>query len=311
MGNDTDQRAEARRQWNWFKVVARSAILFGLLITVTSALVTGCSERLFFYPDRGEFETPDNAEDVYFENADGLTLHGWWIPPRGATPGERVPAVLHTHGNAFNIARHIELCEFLSNAGIGVFLFDYRSYGRSERGKLNRESVVADADAALDTLLARDDVDPDRVGMYGLSLGGAVALTLSPDRPELKAVAAVAPFSSWQDVASDHVPWIASLLIHDGTDPIEKIVDLGDRPLLLVHGEADSVVRPYHTERIEAAAREAGIDVERKTFPDLTHVDPAVVANGRAVITEFFVEHLGVEQPSLPATGAGSPTPTE
>lgn len=230
----------------------------------------GCSERLFFYPHRSAFVTPPGIEDVTFTNGEGHTLHGWFIPPEGNPPGSW-PAVLHVHGNAGNLTHHVAFCKWLTEHGYAVMLFDYRSYGRSDKGSLSRDGVLADAHAALDTLLERPDIDRSRVALFGFSLGGATATRLMAERTEPVAIVAGAPFSSWQVVAGDYAPGISRIMVRTGGDPQDAITKIGQRPVLLVHGDADGIVRPYHTERLLAAAESAGVPVRRELFAGLDH----------------------------------------
>lgn len=261
------------------------AVVLG--VSVISAGSFGWAERLFYYPSRAEFVTPDGAEDVWFTNADGLKLHGWFIPPEGNPEGPW-PVVLHVHGNAHNLIDHVGFCDWLTEHGYAVMLFDYRQYGRSEHGPLDRDAVLRDANAALDAVLARDDIDPDRLVVFGFSLGGATSIRLMSQRDEPLALVAAAPFSGWQRVAGDYVPGISKLLIRSGGDPEEAIAQVGDRPVLLLHGTSDGIVKPYHTQRLLDAAMAAGVPAQRVTFNGLDHnsllLDPQV----RATIVAFL-----------------------
>ncbi len=278
-----DQPKRVRRLRRWLYAAALAVVGF---IAVS---FNGCAERLFFYPSRSAFETPEGTEDVWFTNAQGLKLHGWFIPPEGEPDGPW-PAVLHVHGNAGNMTDHVQFCEWLTEHGYAVMLFDYRSYGKSDRGPLNRDAVLTDANAALDTLLARGDIDPSRVAVYGFSLGGATATRLVGERAEPVALVAGAPFSGWQRVSGDYVPLLTKALIRDRGNPEEAIARIGDRPVLLLHGTSDGIVRPYHTERLLEAATNAGVNTRRETYEGLDHngllVDDAV----RSEILRFLTD---------------------
>lgn len=268
-------------------------VLAALAAIYISADITGCAERLFFYPSRSAFETPSGYEDVTFENDEGLKLHGWFLRAADAEPSEVRPVVVHCHGNAFNIGRHSEFVDFLPEAGVHVLIFDYRGYGRSDRGELRRDGLVSDALAALDYMRSRPDVDPDRVGLYGLSLGGTVALAAAAEDERVAAVCSVATFSTWRDVAGDFAPGVGPSLITDGRDAVDSVKFLGDRPLLLLHGEDDSIVGHRHVELIEASAADAGVDVRRRSFPGIGHVDWVEDSpEMRGEIVDFFRAQL-------------------
>lgn len=254
--------------------------------------LTGCAERLFFWPLRTEFEDPAGVENVTFETADGLTLHGWFLAPTdGSAPPW--PAALHVHGNAGNLSHHLEFSEFLPSHGVAALMFDYRSYGRSARGRLRRQTALRDAHAALDYLLAREDVDASRVGVYGVSLGGAVGISLMASRGEARSMVSLAAFSDWRGIASEKLPGLGYVLIRPGQSPMEDIARFGDRPLLIVHGTGDLIVPVSHGETLERAARSAGVPVETRYVPGGSH--NAILREDEAcggVIGAFFERTL-------------------
>lgn len=289
-------RKHARRRARWWVRVARVLGVFAVLIG--GLKVTGLGERLFYYPVRGEYEAPPWAEDVWFES-DGRRLHGWFYPARGAAkaPGDAArpaPTIVHCHGNAFNISRHKDFVEFLPSRGFNVLIFDYRTYGKSEKGPLRREGLVTDARAAIDYAVSREDVDPDRIGVYGLSLGGTIGLAAAAEDERVDAVVAVATFSTWKSVAGDYLPILGPWLVSSGRDAVDSAAALGDRPLLLLHGTSDSIVDHRHGPIIHTAAQAAGVDATLRSFEGAGHVD-WVDTNPemRDAIGAFFREHLG------------------
>lgn len=296
-------RRRARRRSTRRRRLTRLMMIFAVLIgVITVTKLTGAGERLFYWPSRSAFETPTGVEDVTF-TSDGLTLHGWFYPAVGVPPGETAPTIVHCHGNAFNISRHSVFVDFLPREGFNVLIFDYRCYGRSDRGPLNREGLIDDAEAAIDYVMTRPDVDPSRVGVYGLSLGGTIGLAAAADDPRVKAVCSVSTFSTWKSVAGDHVPLLGPFLTRPGRDAIDSVAGLGDRPLLILHGKADEIVPYRHAPIIEAAAKAAGVRVTLKGYAGVGHVnwiddEPAVCE----AIKVFFTEHLGRDPATNPAT---------
>ena len=251
-------------------------------------------ERFVYFPTRESFDTPAGFEDVTFRNDSGHTLHAWFLPARGAQPGETRPAVLHAHGNAGNVSLHSGFSSFLTNRGLHVLVFDYRGYGRSHDAPINRRALLEDTQAALAYLRTRSDVDPDRIGLYGVSLGGVPALNTAALDDRVPAVATLSAFSSWKGVANDHAPVVGPLLIRAGLDPIDAVRQLGHRPVLLVHGDADAIVPYHHMARLETAAREAGVPVMTHTAHDADHNDLIFTHPAASeALADFFVEHLG------------------
>jgi uncharacterized protein len=118
-------------------------------------------------------------EDVKFTTSDGLELEGWYIPSRNGA------AVIAFHGRQ-GPQRHARM---LAEHGYGVLLFDRRGEGRSE-GEPNAWGWggYRDVEAAIEFLQRRPDVDPDRIGGIGLSVGGEMMIETATRTDELKAV---------------------------------------------------------------------------------------------------------------------------
>jgi pimeloyl-ACP methyl ester carboxylesterase len=292
-------RAAGRRVAAW----AAFLVAAGLILRMT-----GCVERLFYYPQAGPTPVPagfPGAEVVRFESADGTGLVGWFLPAGpGTTPaGGRAATVLHLHGNAGNITSHLWFSEYLPAAGFNLFIFDYRGYGESGGTARRRDDLIADGHAALDVVLARDDIDPARVGMFAQSLGGAIGLNVMAEREEIAAGVVVSPFTGWREIAADSVraPWrdtpgpiarlIAGSLVGDARRPIDAIARI-DRPVLVIHGEEDSIV-PVRHGRLVA---EAGSATEFVTVPGADHNDLREQgADFEKAVIEFLGRHLQAE----------------
>jgi dienelactone hydrolase len=118
-------------------------------------------------------------EDVTFTTADGLELEGWYIPSRNGAAVIAFPGRNGPQQKARMLARH----------GYGVLLFDRRGEGKSE-GEPNAWGWGGDADvkAAIAYLQQRPDVDPDRIGGIGLSVGGEMMIETAAETDELAAV---------------------------------------------------------------------------------------------------------------------------
>jgi hypothetical protein len=119
------------------------------------------------------------SEDVKFTTSDGLELEGWYIPSRNGAAVISFPGRSGPQRHARMLARH----------GYGVLLFDRRGEGRSE-GEPNAWGWggYRDVEAAIEFLQRRPDVDPDRIGGIGLSVGGEMLIETAAKTDELKAV---------------------------------------------------------------------------------------------------------------------------
>jgi hypothetical protein len=118
-------------------------------------------------------------DDVTFTTSDGLELAGWYIPSRNGAAVIAFPGRKGPQPHARMLARH----------GYGVLLFDRRGEGKSQ-GDPNTLGWAGDRDleAALAFLGRRPDVDPDRIGGLGLSVGGEMLLQAAAESHELRAV---------------------------------------------------------------------------------------------------------------------------
>jgi hypothetical protein len=119
------------------------------------------------------------SEDVTFETADGLELHGWYVPSRNGAAVISFPGRNGPQKPARVLARH----------GYGVLLFDRRGEGESD-GDPNAWGWGGEADikAAIAYLRTRPDVDPDRIGGLGLSVGGEMMIEAAAETDALKAI---------------------------------------------------------------------------------------------------------------------------
>jgi uncharacterized protein len=208
--------------------------------------------------------------------------------------------VLHCHGNAGNVESHLVFSEFLAEPfgqreGASVFVFDYRGYWRSDAAQwLTRDKLMADTRAAYRYVCGRADVDAGRVGVLGVSLGGAFALRLAAEEPEIRAVCTLAAFSSFASVAGDHVPILGPMLIGDGLKPATSAGELGPgRPYLIVHGTADGIVRMRHAALLEAAATRGGARVQRVMIEGARHNDIADMPAMGDAVRALFENELG------------------
>ena len=118
------------------------------------------------------------AEYQNYLHRDGTQLH-LFLVKQPAEKSRKVPTLLYLHGNAGNIGhRLLNVQGLYSSIGCNVALLEYRGYGRSE-GTPSEEGLCMDAQAALDFLLTRNDINTEKIVVFGRSLGGAVAIDLA------------------------------------------------------------------------------------------------------------------------------------
>ena len=237
-----------------------------LLIGLLSAGLLGCN-GMFFFPYRAQALSPEQLglkyEDVDFPANDGTRLHAWFLPASGTALG----TILFLHGNAENISTHIMSVRWLPAQGFNVFLLDYRGYGASE-GEPSVEGAQEDVNAALRTLLSRRDVNPDRIVVFGQSLGGSIAVynvAHSPYRRHVRALVVESAFASYRAIAREKLAafWLTwplqyplSWTVSDEYSPSKAVAGISPIPFLIIHGDRDPIVPLHHGQRLYELARE-------------------------------------------------------
>lgn len=268
----------------------RRVILACLLLTT----LTGCT-GLFFQPMKKLVRTPADIgltyEDVSFRSKDGVSLHGWFLRAR-----EPKGTVLFLHGNAQNISTHIGSVFWLPEQGYNVFLPDYRGYGRSD-GVPTLDGVQRDIDAAMRHLLSRPDVDPERIVLFGQSLGGALAVFYAargPERQHFRGVIIDSAFSGYRDIAREKLDilwwtrwlkWPAGFTVDDDFSPIRVVADIGPVPKLFMVGGRDAVVPAHHGKRLFDAAQ---APKAMWTFPDADHIAALAKPEARERLVQWM-----------------------
>ena len=211
------------------------------------------ADRLVYFPVRAhDGGTPASiglaSEDVHPEASDGVRLHGWWVP--APAPGL---AVLLLHGNAGNISHRLDKLALLHGLGASVLLLDYRGYGASE-GAPDEAGLYRDAEAAWAWLRARGQ-PPERIVLFGESLGGTVATDLAAHHRVGGLVLDSTP-SSIIGVAKHHYPLVpVGLFLAARYDALARIGRV-HAPVLVLHSPDDEIVPFAMAEALYAAAPE-------------------------------------------------------
>jgi hypothetical protein len=199
-----------------------------------------------------------NYIDVTLVTSDDLKLYGWYVP---STNGAAVILVHAYNGNRTGMIYHAEL---LAKYGYGSLLFDTRTQGESE-GELYALGWEDDLDieAALDYLLKRPEIDPERIGVLGLSAGAKASLFTATQNEAISAV--VVEGTRWRTfkdmllatepggyiwlptewVSWQFVEWVTG--IHNPTPLREAVPQITSTPLLLITADAElATSRAYY-----------------------------------------------------------------
>lgn len=285
---------------------------------------------LIYIPTREASISPQDAglptgrvHTVTLTTEDNLQLHGWHVLPdgqavehrpsppasRGVKPpglqgeGDGVGAlqsarwvVLFFCGNGGNRSYRGPEFEAFMELGAHVFVFDYRGYGENA-GSPSEEGLAADARAVWKYVTEERNVSPERVIVYGESLGGGVAVRLAAELCESGTPPAGlivrSTFSSLADTGAFHYPWLpVRWLLRDRFESVQRIGAVRC-PLLQLHGERDEIVPIHLGRKLFAAApdqSESGVPKRFVTLPTAGHNDVLFAAGRqfREAIATFF-----------------------
>ena len=176
---------------------------------------------------------------VVASTEDGLTLSGWFVPPK-----PEKPLIVLFHGNAGSVADRAFKARRYMDWGYGVLLAEYRGFGGNP-GNPSEEGLYADARAWLKFAQAQD-LGPDKLVIYGESLGSGPAVRMAwefaQQKTPIAALVLEAPYTTLADVAQHHYPFVpAKWLVRDRFDSA-AIMSAINTPLIVVHGTADGTV---------------------------------------------------------------------
>jgi|YelNatPaOPRAMG01_1025707.scaffolds.fasta_scaffold00811_19 fermentation-respiration switch protein FrsA (DUF1100 family) len=205
-----------------------------------------------FFPDPHLIGSPADFglayEDAWFTAADGVKLHGWWLPKADA------PVLLWFHGNAGNISHRLENIKLLvDEVGVGVFIFDYREYGWSQ-GSISREGTCKDAAAAYRYLTETRGISGLDIILFGRSLGTALATDVALKGPS-RALILESAFTNSQEMAKLLAPFLFDW--RPGV-PYDNLGRIGyvSVPVLIIHGTDDELIPVDMARRVFTAASE-------------------------------------------------------
>jgi pimeloyl-ACP methyl ester carboxylesterase len=235
---------------------------------LTNAMVSG--KRQPFW--RSPAELGLEAEAVNFKASDGVTLRGWFIP-RDSHDGTPAPAIVFVHGWPWNrMGNHagngvladqtvdlLKPARALHDAGFHVLLFDLRNHGASDAATPVTFGVKEARDfvAAVQMLRGRSDVDGERIGAIGYSMGANAIMYGIPEVQPIRAAVAVQPVrveTFLDNVAQQTFGAIAPYLtniaehLHEsfGSPPLRSInptsaaTQLGETTMLYIQGSGDT-----------------------------------------------------------------------
>jgi uncharacterized protein len=252
--------------------VGRSLVRFGLAVVaawvVVVVLAALFQRQLVYLPDRSRPSPPAHVEAVVLRTADGLDLEAWYVPP--AVNAASDATVLVAPGNAGNRALRLPLADGLAARGHAVLLLEYRGFGGNP-GRPSEAGLLADARAARAHLDGRDDVVPGGVVYLGESLGTGVVAALAAERPPA-AVVLRSPFPELADVGQAAYPFLPVRWLLRERYPVTDHLAEYAGPVLVVAGDADTIVPTALSRRVAAA-----VDAELTGVSGADHNDRALL----------------------------------
>ena len=216
-----------------------------LLITVLGIVILFVrlmENRIVFFPTMypsGLWNISQLAQppvDHFLLTSDKVKIHSWYF---AGEPDK--PTVLFFHGNAGNVSDRLLFFMLLREEfGVSVFAPEYRGYGKSH-GSPTEKGVYRDAQTAYSYLVDSLHTDPEKIIIWGHSLGGAVAVHLSQNLKQGKLVCE-STFSSGDDMAKRMFAGLpVGILTSIKFNSVEKIKSVS-LPKLFLHGDRDSIV---------------------------------------------------------------------
>ena len=228
----------------------RIIVGLGLAYALLVLLAWLFQDRLAFPAPRASVPDPkrvgvENAERVELVSGDGTKLVGWYLAPKTLgvpqpPPTSRTfPGLLWFYGNGETVAAIWPIVREFQPPGTAVLVVDYPGYGGSG-GRATEPALYAAAEAGYATLATRPGVDPQRIYVYGRSLGSAVAIYTAARR-SVAGLILESPFTSAAAMAKHHYGLFPRFLLHLSLDNLTTVKRV-DCPILLFHGDADRLV---------------------------------------------------------------------
>ena len=263
-------------------------------------------DSLLYMPRQGGYRVrPEhvpplqNYEELSLVCLDGTKIAAWFIKQHARRLGS-CPTILFLHGNAGTMGDRLDNARGLfASAGANILMLEYRGYGTSD-GEPSEDGLMLDAQAGLDYIHGRKDVDRSRVVVFGRSLGGAVALWLAHRNPrQVRGVIAENTFTSVRDMALPLFPMLRllpprllELLQASHWDSLARVAEL-PVPVLFIAGEQDEVVPHSQMLQLHAAhAAGTGSSVARcsrlAVFPGGSHNTTWMLPNYYGEIETFL-----------------------
>ncbi len=243
------------------------AVLIVATYLVVLALLWSQQERLIYPAPKTIGPTTGGFEEIAYPTDDGLTLSAGY---RAAETGK--PTIVYFHGNGADWVSSVVATDRLVPNGYGVLAAEYRGY-RGNPGTPSEEGLYRDGRAAI-AYLARQGVAEDEIVLIGNSIGSGVATQLAAEIAP-RALVLISPFASLRRLVGEKMRWFPTgLLLRHHYENDEKIGSVA-APVLLLHGDADTLIPHAHSRLLAQARRDATLVIYPGKGHDLAWHDEA------------------------------------
>lgn len=244
-------------------------------------------------------------EDILIETKEGFKLSCWLVKQPGASRG----TIIYLHGIGDCKIGGVPYAQLFYNRGFNVFLYDSRRHGKSE-GRYCTFGFYEKHDLSLviDYLFSRSDVRVENIGVFGTSMGAAVALQAAAIDKRIVAIVAEASFTDLRTVLVDYqkmtikLPWhfLRNLamsrpqkLAHFKArfvSPIHSVQSV-HKPVLFIHGTDDTRIRAEYSKALYDNANQPKelFLIQKGDHTDLLNVGGSEYETR---IVTFFEKHL-------------------
>jgi fermentation-respiration switch protein FrsA (DUF1100 family) len=301
---DSRRRVNSSVRCSWI-LMRRKLIIIGvsgvLLIFLLTIWLAGSFLTAPANQTIGDLPSDITGSSVQFPSESGSTIHGWFIPGK-----KGMGAIVLMHGVRANRLSMLDRARFLSRAGYAVLLFDFQAHGESEGRHITFGYLESkDAQAAIHFL--RSNAPDEKIGLIGVSMGGASALLASPPLdvnamvlemvyPTIKEAISnrlTMRLGGWASVLTPLLSWQLKPRLGIDADALRPIDKVGSirAPKLFIVGAEDQHTTIEESQQMFNAASEPK---ELWVISGAKHVDLYSVSKNEYEqrVLEFFGKHL-------------------
>lgn len=227
-----------------------------------------------FYKGRGEPLNPADLnlpfEEFWITSTDNQRLHAWFIPAEDLVHG----TIFYLHGVGDNKISGLRLAQVFHERHFNVLMYDSRAHGKSGGHYCTYGYYEkSDVSEAIGSLAERKKISLGNIGIFGTSMGAAIAVQAASVEPRIRAVVAEGCFTNLRTITVDYqkrllrMPWhflrnvamkrsehIAHFNHHE-VSPLRALAKVSV-PILFIHGKNDTFIKYQYSEQLFAEARE-------------------------------------------------------